>query len=203
MRFARLYFLEENISFLRATSSTEIDRHVIPTHTEKELKKEKDEENGNYIVSTYVADNHDLGSRPSDVEKKATRHSTFSFEAILLTGKGQWCQHIIDKYIQSNSPMEINLSSKLRKAVLNTLLPEKAATKEENIEENTEEDDGIEDYKRERERIMEVLKPARKQVMNMLTKGEKNILQEFKETPMYQVCLDWRHRKQKGIQSKN
>ena len=85
--------------------------------------------------------------------------------------------------------MEINLSSRLRKKILEQC--------QEVLQSTEAHATLVECIKNKRIRIRAILKPARKQVMNMLTKGYDNVLELFRKTPMYQVSLEWRHRKQK------
>ena len=158
MKFARSHFLEENVRFLRETSSIEIDFHVI---SPADLKAKK----------------------LDDVEINTSRR--FAFQVRVKPGNGEWLKYIEQTYILPGAPMEINLSSQLRCSIL------------QDIHKNKTHID-IEDYDKEREQIRDLLKPARKQVMDMLTNGFENCLFLFRKTPMYQVSLESRHRKQKG-----
>ena len=171
MKFARSNFLDENVRFLRESSSVEIDYHIISTQE---------------MESTNTDPTTDATAQPpraTFMSKFQIDHSRFSFEAQVQPGNGQWLKHIKNTYILSNAPHEINLSSSLRSKILQTM---NAMDQETRV---------VQDYTKERDIIRDVLKPARKQVMNMLTQGDAACLSLFRKTPMYQVSLEWRHRK--------
>ena len=248
MRTARSVFLEENVLFLKETSSLEIHSHLITN--QMNIQKEKIEKieqihNGEEDVKDLkVMDlnvrldlKEDIGL--NEAVKEAEEHVIPMVSEIMMaqmsneqkmvdeqrkvndmtkTNSGeknsgekdgvdvaliQWLTRLKESYIDSGSPMEINLSSTLRKNIQNQI------QNKMNQQQNIIDDDKIDDDKMMNENnnkiedektidfVVEMLKPARKEVLKMLTRGETSLLGLFRKTPMYSVCLEIRTKKQK------
>ena len=222
MKFSRSIFLEENVKFLKETSRNEIDKHVDLEITKRKLGKnrekiEKIDSNNDILryppINTAIENNtiiKNVNGSGSDGDEEQSEN--------------EWLNYILKVYIESGSTMEINVSSNLRKRMLleihnvitNHALDEKKThpieeeeKEEEEKKEEKKEDDDVEDgnvdmekrVEEEKERIYTILQPARKEVMKMLTSGDGNCLDMFRKTPMYQVCIEWRTRKQKSSET--